>query len=71
MSDVIISGGGPTGMMLAAELRLHDVDVLVLEKDSGRVFLAGDAAHVHPQVDPGVARGCQGCSRSRVRTWVP
>lgn len=33
MSDVIISGGGPTGMMLAAELRLHDVDVLVLERD--------------------------------------
>jgi 2-polyprenyl-6-methoxyphenol hydroxylase-like FAD-dependent oxidoreductase len=34
MFDVIISGGGPTGMMLAAELRLHDVDVLVLEKDA-------------------------------------
>jgi 2-polyprenyl-6-methoxyphenol hydroxylase-like FAD-dependent oxidoreductase len=31
--DVIISGGGPTGMMLASELRLHNVDVLVLEKD--------------------------------------
>lgn len=30
--DVIVSGGGPTGMMLAAELRLHGVDVLVLEK---------------------------------------
>ena len=33
MWDVIISGGGPTGMMLAGELRLHDVDVLVLERD--------------------------------------
>ncbi|MCS5733460.1 FAD-dependent monooxygenase [Herbiconiux daphne] len=33
MFDVIISGGGPTGMMLAGELRLHGVDVLVLEKD--------------------------------------
>ncbi|GIM91021.1 rifampin monooxygenase [Paractinoplanes toevensis] len=33
MFDVIIAGGGPTGMMLAAELRLHDVDVLVLERD--------------------------------------
>ncbi|MFF2053317.1 FAD-dependent monooxygenase [Leifsonia sp. NPDC058194] len=31
--DVIIGGGGPTGMMLAAELRLHGVDVLVLERD--------------------------------------
>jgi 2-polyprenyl-6-methoxyphenol hydroxylase-like FAD-dependent oxidoreductase len=34
MPDVIIVGGGPTGMMLAAELRLHEVDVLVLEKDA-------------------------------------
>ena len=33
MYDVIISGGGPTGMMLASELRLHDVSVLVLERD--------------------------------------
>ena len=34
MYDVIISGGGPTGMMLASELRLHDVSVLVLERDA-------------------------------------
>lgn len=34
MSDVIISGGGPTGMMLASELRLHNVSVLVLERDA-------------------------------------
>jgi len=32
--DVIVSGGGPTGMMLAAELRLHGVEVLVLERDA-------------------------------------
>ncbi|EME52453.1 rifampin monooxygenase [Amycolatopsis decaplanina] len=33
MIDVIIAGGGPTGMMLGAELRLHGVHVVVLEKD--------------------------------------
>jgi 2-polyprenyl-6-methoxyphenol hydroxylase-like FAD-dependent oxidoreductase len=32
--DVIVCGGGPTGMMLAAELRLHNVDVVVLERES-------------------------------------
>ena len=31
--DVIIAGCGPTGAMLAAELRLHDVSVLVIEKE--------------------------------------
>lgn len=34
MIDVIVVGGGPTGMMLAAELRLQGVDVLVLERDA-------------------------------------
>jgi 2-polyprenyl-6-methoxyphenol hydroxylase-like FAD-dependent oxidoreductase len=34
MIDVIVTGGGPTGLMLAAELRLHGVHVLVLEKDA-------------------------------------
>jgi rifampicin monooxygenase len=32
--DVIIAGCGPTGAMLAAELRLHGVRVLVLEQES-------------------------------------
>ncbi|HEV8167609.1 MAG TPA: FAD-dependent monooxygenase, partial [Actinomycetota bacterium] len=34
MIDVIVAGGGPTGMMLASELRLHGVHVLVLDKDA-------------------------------------
>jgi rifampicin monooxygenase len=34
MIDVIVAGGGPTGVMLASELRLHGVDVLVLEKET-------------------------------------
>ncbi len=34
MTEVIIVGAGPTGTMLASELRLHGVDVVVLEKDA-------------------------------------
>ena len=34
MIDVIVAGGGPTGMMLASELRLHGVHALVLEKEA-------------------------------------
>ncbi|ONI78969.1 FAD-dependent oxidoreductase [Actinosynnema sp. ALI-1.44] len=34
MTDVIVVGGGPTGLMLAAELRLHGVRVVVLERDA-------------------------------------
>ena len=33
MIDVIVVGAGPTGLMLAAELRLHGVHVVVLERD--------------------------------------
>jgi 2-polyprenyl-6-methoxyphenol hydroxylase-like FAD-dependent oxidoreductase len=44
MFDVIIAGCGPTGAMLAAELRLHDVRVLVLEAETepvSRVRIVG------------------------------
>ncbi|MCW7991468.1 FAD-dependent oxidoreductase, partial [Streptomyces platensis subsp. clarensis] len=34
MTDVIVVGGGPTGLMLAGELRLHGVRVVVLEKSA-------------------------------------
>ena len=34
MIDVIVAGAGPTGLMLAAELRLQGVRVCVLEKEA-------------------------------------
>jgi 2-polyprenyl-6-methoxyphenol hydroxylase-like FAD-dependent oxidoreductase len=45
--DVIIAGCGPTGAMLAAELRLHDVRVLVLEKETEPVpFVRATGLHI-------------------------
>ena len=34
-ADVVIVGGGPTGLMLAAELRLGGADPVVLERPAG------------------------------------
>ena len=45
--DVIIAGCGPAGAMLAAELRLHDVRVLVLERETEPVsFVRIVALHI-------------------------
>ena len=45
--DVIIAGCGPTGAMLAAELRLHDVRVLVLERETAPVpFVRANGLHI-------------------------
>src|SRR5690348_10337414 len=35
-TQVVIAGGGPTGLMLACELRLAGIDVVVLDRAAGR-----------------------------------
>ncbi len=44
---VVITGGGPTGMMLAAELALAKVDVAIVEKRPDRVLVGSRAGGFH------------------------
>ncbi len=44
---VVIAGGGPTGMMLAAELALAKVDVTVVERRSDHVLVGSRAGGFH------------------------
>jgi 2-polyprenyl-6-methoxyphenol hydroxylase-like FAD-dependent oxidoreductase len=44
---VVIAGGGPTGMMLAAELALAGVDVAVLERRANHVLAGSRAGGFH------------------------
>src|SRR6202020_3682844 len=44
---VVIAGGGPTGMMLAAELALAKVDVAVLERRPDHMLAGSRAGGLH------------------------
>src|SRR5437660_3851373 len=44
---VVIAGGGPTGMMLAAELALAGVDVAVLERRPDHVLAGSRGGGLH------------------------
>ena len=44
---VVIAGGGPTGMMLAAELALAKVDVAIVERRAGRELDGSRAGGLH------------------------
>jgi 3-(3-hydroxy-phenyl)propionate hydroxylase len=45
--EVVIAGGGPTGMMLAAELALAEVDVAVVERRPDHVLVGSRAGGFH------------------------
>ncbi|HEX4305118.1 MAG TPA: FAD-dependent monooxygenase [Solirubrobacterales bacterium] len=46
---VAIAGGGPTGLMLAAELALAGVDVVVLERRPSQEIVGSRAGGLHPR----------------------
>jgi 3-(3-hydroxy-phenyl)propionate hydroxylase len=46
---VVIAGGGPTGLMLSAELTLAGVDVLVIERRASQALDGSRAGGLHPR----------------------
>ena len=44
---VVIAGGGPTGMMLAAELVLAGIDVAIVERRAGQELESSRARGLH------------------------
>ncbi len=46
---VVIAGGGPTGMMLAAELKLAGVDPLIVERRANQDLDGSRAGGLHPR----------------------
>ncbi|MEO3933732.1 FAD-dependent monooxygenase [Micrococcaceae bacterium Sec7.4] len=49
MLDVIVAGGGPTGMMLAGELALAGVDVAIVERRRTPELVGSRAGGLHPR----------------------
>ncbi len=47
MHDVVIVGSGPTGLMLAGELRLAGVDALVLERRQSQELAGSRGGGIH------------------------
>ncbi|HVV35849.1 MAG TPA: FAD-dependent monooxygenase [Acidimicrobiales bacterium] len=47
--DVVIAGGGPTGLMLAAELRLAGVDAVIVERRATQDLDGSRAGGLHPR----------------------
>jgi len=46
---VVVAGGGPTGLMLAGELALADVDVVIVERRASQDLMESRAGGLHPR----------------------
>jgi 3-(3-hydroxy-phenyl)propionate hydroxylase len=44
---VVISGGGPTGLMLSGELALAGVDVVIVERRASQELIGSSAGGLH------------------------
>src|SRR5690242_3130922 len=45
--EVVVAGGGPTGLMLAGELALAEVDVAIVERRAGQAVIGSRAGGLH------------------------
>ena len=47
--SVVVAGGGPVGLMLAAELMLAGTDVVVVERRTSQALESSRAGGLHPR----------------------
>jgi choline dehydrogenase-like flavoprotein len=71
----VIAGGGPTGLMLAAELALAGVDVAIVERRASQELIGSRAGGLHVQctwdrVDDQVAAQAAHPTAVRAGGWV-